>query len=73
MNVLRGVTNFVRRCEQGRGDNKRIWEIKMNEGREIYLKTYSVVDKVDQMLKEWKLDSILWKWCQILHGVCHVL
>ena len=34
----------------------------MNEGREIYLKTYSAVDKIDQMLKEWQLDYISWKW-----------
>ena len=35
--------------------------MKMNEGQEIYLKTYSAVDKVDQMLNEWQLDYISWK------------
>jgi len=34
----------------------------MNEGQEIYLKTCSAVDKVDQMLKEWEIFYICWKW-----------
>ena len=62
MNVLRKVSNFMRLREHGRGDNKRVWAIEMNEGREIYLKIYSTVDKVDQMLKEWQLDYISWEW-----------
>jgi len=61
VNVLRKVSNFVRRRERGRGDNKIVWAIEMNEGREIYLKTYSAVDKVDQMLTEWQIDYISWK------------
>ena len=52
VNVLHEVSNFVRRRERGRGNNKRFWAIEMNERREIYVKTYSAVDKVDQMLKE---------------------
>ena len=39
VNVLRKVTNFVRRRERGRNPNKRIWAIEMNKEREIYLKT----------------------------------
>ena len=62
VNVLKEVTNFVRQRERGRGATKRFWAIEMNEGREIYLKTYSAVDKVDQMLKEWEIFYICWKW-----------
>ena len=62
VNLLYEVSNFVRRRECGRDNNKRFWAIEMNEGREIYVKTYSAVDKVDQMLKEWDLVYICWKW-----------
>ena len=34
----------------------------MNEGCKIYLKTYSAVVKVDQMLEEWEIFYISWKW-----------
>jgi len=42
----------------------------MNEGCQIYLKTYSAVDKVDQMLKEWGVFYISWKWwhAPVRHG-----
>jgi len=62
VNILCEVTNVVRRRECGREATKRVWAIEMNKGREIYLKTYSVVDKVDQMLKEWDIFYISWKW-----------
>jgi len=34
----------------------------MNEARELYLKTYGSIDKIDQMLKDWKIDYICYKW-----------
>jgi len=62
VNVVREVTNFVQQRERGRGATKRVWVIEMNEGQEMYLKTYSAVDKVDHMLKEWESFYISWKW-----------
>jgi hypothetical protein len=42
---------------KGRGQKKRTWGIEMNEAeaREMYLKNYSAVDKIDQMLLGWDL------------------
>ena len=34
----------------------------MNEAQETYLKNYSAVDKIDQMLLEWDLNYRLWRW-----------
>ncbi len=36
--------------------------IKMNEAQETYLKNYSVVDKIDQMLLGWDLTYRSWRW-----------
>jgi hypothetical protein len=34
----------------------------MNEARETYLKTYSDVDKIDQMLLGWDIKYKSWRW-----------
>jgi hypothetical protein len=34
----------------------------MNEARETYLKNYSAVDKIDQMLLGWDLSYRSWRW-----------
>jgi hypothetical protein len=34
----------------------------MNEAREMYLKNYSAVDKIDQMLLGWDLTHRSWRW-----------
>ena len=34
----------------------------MNEAQETYLKNYSAVDKIDQMLLGWDLSYRSWKW-----------
>jgi len=70
VNVLNEVTNFVRQRERRRGATKRVCAIELNEGRGIYLKTYSAVDKVDQMLKEWEIFYISWKML-MMKGLVH--
>jgi hypothetical protein len=35
----------------------------MNEAQETYLKHYSGVDKIDQMLLGWDLSYRSWRWC----------
>ena len=62
VNSLSKVGLYVRQREKGRGASKRIWAIEMNEARETYLKTYSAVDKIDQMLKDWYLHYCTWRW-----------
>ena len=70
VNALSSVDLYVRERKKGRGNQKRTWAIEMNEARETYLKTYSAVDKIDQMLLEWNLKYVTWKWwhAPLRHG-----
>ncbi len=34
----------------------------MNEARETYLKTYSAIDKIDQMFLGWDIKYKSWRW-----------
>ena len=52
----------MREQNKGRGKNKRTWGIEMNEARETYLKTYSTVDKINQMLLGWEVKYRSWRW-----------
>ena len=52
VNALRELKLFLRERLRGKRDSKRVWAIEINEGRELYLKTYSGVDKNYQLLKE---------------------
>jgi hypothetical protein len=62
VNVLLLVNSYVRDHSKGRGQQKRTWGIEMNEAQETYLKNYSAVDKIDQMLLEWALTHRSWRW-----------
>ncbi len=50
VNALSSVILYVQDLSKGRGQQKRTWGIEMNEAREMNLKNYSAVDKIDQML-----------------------
>ena len=75
VNALSEVMLYVRQRNRGRGDANWVWGIEMNKGRELYLKLYGAVDKVDQMLKVWGLDYVCWKWWHtpMRHGKAIVL
>ena len=62
VNALSSVELYV--CEQNksRGNHERTWGIEMNEAHETYLKTYSAVDKIDQILLEWDVAYRSWRW-----------
>ena len=62
VNALPEVQLYVREREKGRGEGKRKWGIEMNEGRELYLKLYGAVDKIDQLLNNWGINYICWRW-----------
>jgi hypothetical protein len=62
VNALLSVNLHVRECNKGRGQQKRTWGIEMNEAQETYLKNYSVVDKIDQMLLGWNLTNRSTRW-----------
>ncbi len=59
--ALSSVILYVRDCSKGRGQQKRTWGIEMNEALERYLKNYSAVDKIDQMLLGWDLTYRSWR------------
>jgi hypothetical protein len=71
VNALNKCGLYAEERERGRGDSKRKWAIEMNEARRLYLTTYCAVDKIDQMLRAWKLKIRTWKWWHhpALHGV----
>ncbi len=56
------VDLYVHDCSKGRGQQKRTWGIEMNEAREMYLKNFSAVDKIDQMLLGWDFPYRSWRW-----------
>jgi hypothetical protein len=62
VNALSLVDLYVRDRSKGRGQQKRTWGIEMNEAQETYLKNYSAVDKIDQMLSGWDLTYRSWQW-----------
>jgi len=58
VNALPELQLYVRERTKGHGDSKRKWGIEMNKARELYLKCYGAVDKIDRMLKDWGIDYI---------------
>ncbi len=62
INALSLVDLYVCDCSKSRGHQKRTWEIEMNEAQETYLKNYSAVDKIDQMLLGWDFTYRSWRW-----------
>ena len=62
VNAFSSVELYVREKNKGKGNQKRTWGIEMNEARETYLKNYSAVDKIDQMLLGWDVTYKSWRW-----------
>jgi hypothetical protein len=56
VNAMYSVELYVRER------NKGSWGIEMNEARETYLKAYSAIDKIDQMLLGWDIKYKSWRW-----------
>jgi hypothetical protein len=50
VNALNELQLYVTAKERGRGLNKRHWGIEMNEARELYLKTYGTIDRIDHLI-----------------------
>jgi hypothetical protein len=62
VNAFSSVELYVRERNKGKGNQKRTWGIEMNEACETYLKNYSAVDKIDQMLLGWDVTYKSWRW-----------
>jgi hypothetical protein len=60
VNAFSSVELYVH--ERNTGKEKRSWGIEMNEAHETYLKTYSAVDKIDQMLLGWDVTCKSRRW-----------
>jgi hypothetical protein len=71
VNALNRCGLYVHERTRGRGEKKRVWGIEMNEARQLYLTTYSAVDKIDQLLRSSRLKIHTYKWWHHpgLHGV----
>lgn len=55
VNALNRCTRYCATKERGRKQHKRRWGIEMNEARQLYLKTYGVVDKIDHLIQNCNL------------------
>eukprot|EP00957_Ditylum_brightwellii_P020338 1534557-Ditylum_brightwellii.AAC.1 len=71
------TVNALNKCKtasmiksRGRDDNKRYWEVEMNDAWQFYLKTYGVIDTIDHCLKNTRLGYVCWKYWHspMLHG-----
>ena len=62
VNALSSVGLYVCERNKDRSNQKRSWGIEANEAREMYLKIYSAVDKIDLMLLGWDVSYCSWKW-----------
>jgi hypothetical protein len=62
VNCFNAVNLFVELRERGRGENKRVWGIEMNDARRLYLSTYFRIDVVDHLLKNAAIFYRIWKY-----------
>jgi hypothetical protein len=62
VNALSENVLYVRERKKGRGEQQRKWGIEMCNARELYLKNYSAVDKMDQALINWRVTYRSWRW-----------
>jgi hypothetical protein len=61
VNALSENVLYIRERKKGRGEQQRKWGIEMCNARELYLKNYSAVDKIDQALINWRVTYRLWR------------
>lgn len=62
VNALNECGLTVHKRERGYNENKRMWGIEMNSGRELYLGTYSRIDSIDHLIKNCRLKYRCWKY-----------
>jgi hypothetical protein len=62
VNSLPKATFYVAQRERGRGEHKRYWGIEMNDARELYLKTYGIIDTLDKYISNANIGYRSWKY-----------
>ena len=70
VNGLNNCTRYCRTKERGRKQHRRKWGIEMNEARELYLKTYGAIDRMDHLIKNCNMGYRSWKYWHsgMIHG-----
>ena len=46
----------------GKFDNRRYWEIDINKARQIYFGTYSHINSIDNLIKNFRIKYRCWKY-----------
>ena len=62
VNSLNDCRFYVRKKERGRGENRRLWAIEMNEARDLYLNSYGTWDTIDSLIKSANMYYRSWKY-----------
>ena len=62
VNSLPKTSLYVAQRERGRGEQKRHWGIEMNDARELYLKTYGIIDTLDKYIASANIGYRSWKY-----------
>jgi hypothetical protein len=61
VNDLNDNILYVKQNERGRGPTNILRGIEMNSSRELYLKTYGAIDKMDHMIENARMHYRSWK------------
>jgi hypothetical protein len=62
VNSLPKTSLYVAQRERGRGEQKRYWGIEMNDARELYFKTYGIIDTLDKYISNANIGYRSWKY-----------
>ena len=70
VNVLNECILWLWKKERGTGKSKRLWGIKMNSARNLYLQSYYRIDCMGRMIKNARLFYRSWNYWHppMLHG-----
>lgn len=61
VNNLPSCQLYVSKKDRGRKDDKLVWGIEQNEGRETYLRHYFGIDIADHLIKNANIKFLSWK------------
>ena len=59
VNTLNSCSLYAHTKERGRKERKRRWAIEMNEARELYLRTYGAIDRMDHLIQNCNIGYTL--------------
>jgi hypothetical protein len=62
VNSVPKTSLYVTLRERGHGEHKRYWGIEMNDARELYLKTYGIIDTLHKYILNANIGYRSWKY-----------